>query len=65
MSDQRKSIARHYREIAEKVRQLARQTSITEIQEELFDLADRIEEMGEHDAALDFDGPGQDGSGET
>ena len=49
MSDQRRSTARHYREIAEKVRQLARQTPIAEIQEELFDLADRLERMDETD----------------
>jgi hypothetical protein len=33
--------------IAEKIRQLARQTLIAEIRQELFDLADRLEEMGE------------------
>jgi hypothetical protein len=38
LSDDRKITPRHCREIAEKVRQLARQTPIAEIQEELFDL---------------------------
>jgi hypothetical protein len=33
--------------IAEKIRQLARQTLIAVIQQELFDLADRLEQMGE------------------
>ena len=33
--------------IAEKIRQLARQTLIAEIQQDLFDLADRLERMGE------------------
>ena len=31
--------------IAERIRQLARQTAIAEIQQELFDLADRLETM--------------------
>ena len=61
MSDQRRSTARHYREIAEKVRQLARQTPIAEIQEELFDLADRLERMGETDPAVGSKRPGTDG----
>jgi len=52
LGDDRKITARHCREIAEKVRQLARQTPIAEIQEELFDLADRLERMGETDPAV-------------
>ena len=64
MSDQRRSTARHYREIAEKVRQLARQTPIAEIQEELFDLADRLERMDETDPAISSKRQGSDGSGE-
>ena len=64
MSDQRRSTARHYREIAEKVRQLARQTPIAEIQEELFDLADRLERMDETDPAIGSKRQGADGSGE-
>jgi hypothetical protein len=35
----------HLREIAEKVRDLARQTQIPEAREELFDLADRLDRM--------------------
>ena len=61
MSDQRRSTARHYREIAEKVRQLARQTPIAEIQEELFDLADRLERMGETGPAVGSKRSGKDG----
>ena len=61
MSDDGKSTARHCRAIAEKVRQLARQTTIAEIQEELFDLADRLERMGETDPAVGSKRPGKDG----
>ena len=61
MSDERKFTARHCREIAEKVRQLARQTPSAEIQEELFDLADRLERMGETDPAVGSKWPGKDG----
>jgi len=61
LNDDRKITARHCREIAEKVRQLARQTPIAEIQEELFDLADRLERMGETDPALGSKRPGKDG----
>src|SRR5690349_8389116 len=49
LSDERKITTRHCRKIAEKVRQLARQTTIAEIQEELFDLVDRLEGIGETD----------------
>jgi hypothetical protein len=61
LSDDRKSTARNCREIAEKVRQLARQTTIAEIQEELFDLADRLERMGETDPAVGSKRSGKDG----
>jgi hypothetical protein len=61
LSDDGKSTARHYQEIAEKVRQLARQTTIAEIQEELFDLADRLERLGETDPAVGSKRPGKDG----
>jgi hypothetical protein len=37
----------HLREIAEKIREIARQTSIPQAKEELFDLADRIDRMAE------------------
>ena len=45
MSDEQEASAGHYREIAEKIRQLARQTPIPEAQQELFDLADRLDRM--------------------
>ena len=47
MSDEQEASARHYREIADKVRDLARQTPIPEIQQELFDLADRLDRMAD------------------
>ena len=47
MSDERDGGGEDNYAIAEKIRQLARQTPITEIQQELFDLADRLERMGE------------------
>jgi hypothetical protein len=47
MSDKRDGAGEDNRAIAEKIRQLARQTLIAEIQQELFDLADRLERMGE------------------
>ena len=37
----------HLRQIAEKVKQLARQTQLPEAREELFDLADRLDRMAE------------------
>jgi hypothetical protein len=37
----------HLHEIAEKIRELARQTSIEEAREELFDLADELDRMAE------------------
>ena len=45
MSDEQQASAGHYREIAEKIRQLARQTWIAEVQEELSDLADELDRM--------------------
>jgi hypothetical protein len=47
MSDEQQGIEEHHREIAEKIRQLARQTHIPEAQEELFDLADRLDREAE------------------
>ena len=47
MSDERDGNCKDNYAIAEKIRQLARQTLIAEIQQELFDLADRLERMGE------------------
>ena len=47
MSNERDESGEDNYAIAEKIRQLARQTPIAEIQQELFDLADRLERMGE------------------
>ena len=47
MSNERDGSGEENYAIAEKIRQLARQTLIAEIQQELFDLADRLERMGE------------------
>jgi hypothetical protein len=47
MSNERDESGEDNYAIAEKIRQLARQTLIAEIQQELFDLADRLERMGE------------------
>jgi hypothetical protein len=47
MSDEQEASAGHYREIAEKIRQLARQTHIPEAQQGLFDLADRLDRMAD------------------
>jgi hypothetical protein len=49
MSNEREGSGGDNRAIAEKIRQLARQTQIAQIQQELFDLADRLERMGEGD----------------
>jgi hypothetical protein len=45
MSNERARSGEDNHAIAEKVTQLARQTPIAEIQQELFDLADRLETM--------------------
>ena len=47
MSDEREGRGHDNHEIAERIRQLARQTPIAEIQQELFDLADRLERLAE------------------
>jgi hypothetical protein len=47
MSDEQQASAGHYREIAEKIRQLAQQARIPEAQQELFDLADRLDRMAD------------------
>jgi hypothetical protein len=47
MSDEQQASEEHYREIAEKIRQLAWRTHIAEAQEELFDLADQLDRMAE------------------
>jgi hypothetical protein len=46
MCDDHHASVEHLREIAEKIRQLARQTSIPQAKEELLDLADQIDRMG-------------------
>ena len=45
--DEEQGSDKHLREIAEKVRQLARQTQLPEARDELFDLADRLDRMAE------------------
>jgi hypothetical protein len=46
MSDEPQTDEEHYRGIAEKIRELARQTHISQVREELYDLADRLDRMG-------------------
>jgi hypothetical protein len=43
--DEQRGSDDHLRGIAQKVRQLARQTQLSETREELFDLADRLDQM--------------------
>jgi hypothetical protein len=45
--DERRGNGQHLRETAEKVRQLAREAQLSEVREELFNLADRIDRMAE------------------
>lgn len=47
MSDEQQEGGEHLREIAAKIRRLARDASIAETQEELFDLADILDRMAE------------------
>ena len=47
MSNEQEGSGEDNQVIAEKVRQLARRTRIAEIQQELFELADRLERLGE------------------
>jgi hypothetical protein len=47
MSDEQQASDEHYHEIAEKIRQLARQTRIPEAQQELYDLADQLDQMAD------------------
>ena len=49
MSNERDGNGEDNHAIAEKIRELARQTLIAEIRQELFDLADRLERMREDD----------------
>jgi len=46
--DEQPESDKHLREIADKVRQLARQTRLTDAREELFDLAERIDRMADN-----------------
>jgi hypothetical protein len=46
-SDEQQAGDEDLREIADKVRDLARQTPIPEAQQELFDLADRLDRMAD------------------
>jgi G3E family GTPase len=47
MSEETREAGEHLREIAAKIRRLARDASIAEAQEELFDLADILDRMAE------------------
>jgi hypothetical protein len=52
MSDEQRG-SKDYHEIVEGVRQLARQTPIPEIKQELFELADRLERLGDDNTTKD------------
>ena len=52
MSNEREGSGEDNRAIAEKIRQLARQTPIAQIQQELFDLADRLDRIAEGDGTM-------------
>jgi predicted phage gp36 major capsid-like protein len=47
MSDEQRAMGEHYRDIAEKIRQIARQSDIPRIRQEVFELADRLHRMAE------------------
>jgi hypothetical protein len=47
MSQEAREVGEHLREIAAKIRRLARDASVAEAQEELFDLADILDRMAE------------------
>jgi hypothetical protein len=47
MSEDQEPTRQHLYKIAEKIRQLARQAVASEIQQELFDLADQIDRMAD------------------
>jgi hypothetical protein len=47
MSDEQRAMGEHYRDIAEKIRQIARQSDIPRIRQEVFELADRLDRMAE------------------
>jgi hypothetical protein len=46
-SEEQQASDEHLREVAEKIRELARQTPIAEAREELFDLADDLDRMAD------------------
>jgi hypothetical protein len=54
MNDDEQASSEHYSEIADKIRQLARQTEIAEIRKELLDLADRLDRMAKPDERKGF-----------
>ena len=47
MSEEQPASAQQCREIADNIRQLARQSHIPQIREEMFDLADQLDRMAE------------------
>ena len=49
-SDDHQSRSEHYREVADSLRRLARQTRFPQVQQELSDLADSFERMAEFTA---------------
>ena len=55
MSNERDGSGEDKHAIADKIRQLARQTLIAEIQQELFDSADRLEQMEEGNGTTSSD----------
>jgi hypothetical protein len=52
MSDEQEVGGEDYHEIAERIRQLARQTRIAEVQQELFDLADRLDRIADSNGTM-------------
>ena len=46
--DDRRARAREYREMAERIRELARRAQFREIKQELYDLADRYDRTADH-----------------
>jgi len=49
MTGDKKPKRQHLHEIADKIRQLARQAQPSEAQQELFDLADQIDQMADRE----------------
>jgi hypothetical protein len=46
-SDDHQSRSEHYRDVADSLRRLARQTQFTDVRRDLFELADNFERMAE------------------